>query len=183
MDHPSLIVTAVALSLLSACSGSGNCDSGDTGCSGGGTSAVVIQRVNGTCGGATCTWVLEATGQIGTVELDLVETGDPTWSCGPTSAKGSVVCGAWSEYHSNFQLSDYDSRTETKSISLNLVSDFEDQVNNVSTIFNVASSTIARQLTVMFTVTDPEGAYADCAVYGHDVGYFADYCTNNADLW
>jgi hypothetical protein len=182
MVKPALFFGLLTLAPLAGCSGSGGCDSGDTGC-GAGPTAVVIQRVNGNCGGRACTWLVETTGQLGTVELDLVETGDPTWSCGPSSAKGSVVCGAWSEYHSNFQLSDYGGGRETKTINLNLVSTFDEQVNNVSTLFDVYDAEIARQLTVMFTVTDADGVYADCAVYGHDVSYFADYCTNNADLW
>ena len=47
----------------------------------------------------------------------------------------------------------------------------------------MSDGTISNQLTVMFTVYDKTGAYADCAVYGDDVGYYAEYCTNNADLW
>ncbi|MFN7144040.1 MAG: hypothetical protein ACK4YP_09705 [Myxococcota bacterium] len=178
-----LFLLATAALTLGGCAGGTKCDTGDSACGVAGDGDVVIQSMNGSCSGSSCTWEVTTTGSMGTVELDLVETGDPSWSCGPASTKGELVCGAWSEYHSDFQLADFDDSTETKSISLTLVDNFENQVNNESTLFDVSDNTISNQLTVLFTVSDANGDYADCATYGHDPGYFAEYCTNNANNW
>lgn len=160
---------------LTGCTG-GKDDSG--GSSGGN---VLIQRMDGDCTATTCTWEVETTGQMGTVELDLIETGDPTWDC--SGAKGELVCGVWSEFHNDFQLSDFGDDYEIKTINLTLEDSYENQVNNVSTIFDVSSATISDQLTVLFTVTDADGVYADCATYGDDPDYFSGTCTNNANNW
>ncbi|MDP2315382.1 MAG: hypothetical protein Q8P41_20965 [Pseudomonadota bacterium] len=175
-----LLLGAAALS-LTGCTGGTKCDTGDSAC--GGSDDVVIQSVNGSCSGGTCTWEVKTTGSMGAVELDLVETGDPSWSCGPTSTKGDLVCGAWSEFHNDFTLADFNNEYEWKEINLNLVGSFEDQVNNQSTIFDVSDGTISNQLTVLFSVSDADGVYADCATFGHDPSYFYDVCTNNADEW
>ena len=177
-----LLLGAAALTLTGCPGGSAKCDTGDTACEEpSGSSDVMITSLDGTCTGSTCTWWVETTGQMGTVELDLIETGDPSWTCGPS--KGEVVCGAWSEFHNDFVLADFDEETEVKEINLDLVDSFENQVNNVSTIFDVSDATISNQLTVLFVVSDADGNYADCATYGNDPGYFADVCTNNANEW
>lgn len=180
-----LLLGAAALT-LSGCSGGTKCDTGDSACNGGGGD-LLIQSVDGTCTGSTCTWEVSVNGEFGQVELDLVETGDPSWSCGPASTKGELVCGAWSEFHNDFSTTDFndpgEAAFEEKAINLNLVDSFENQVNNQSTIFDVSDSTISNQLSVMFTVYDTSGDYLDCATYGHDPDYFASSCTNNADEW
>ncbi|MDP2309359.1 MAG: hypothetical protein Q8P18_25285 [Pseudomonadota bacterium] len=173
-----LLLGAAALTFLGCDGGSSKCDTGDTACESGGNGDVLLENVNGFCSGSTCTWEVTTTGSMGTVELDLVETGDPSWTCGPSSTKGELVCGAWSEFHNDFTLVDFDDNTETKEINLNLVGSFEDQVQNQSTIFDVSDSAISNQLTVLFTVTDENGNYADCAAYGHDPSYFSDVCSN-----
>lgn len=176
------LLLAAPLLALAACSGSSNCDSGDTACGVSGDD-ILIQTMDGECSGGSCTWYVEYTGEGGQVDLDLAETGDPTATCGPSSTKGLSECGFWTEYHNAFSLADFNDAGETKELTLELVGSFEDQVQNSSTIFDVSDGTISNQLTVMFTVYDSAGAYADCAVYGDDVGWFSDYCTNNADLW
>lgn len=172
-----LLLGAAALT-LSGCDGGGKCDTGDTACESGGNGDVLLQNVDGSCSGSTCTWEATTTGSMGTVELDLVETGDPTSTCGPSSTKGLNECGVWAEFHNDFTLTDFDDSTETKSINLTLVSSFEDQVQNQTTIFDVSNSEISNQLTVLFTVTDADGNYADCAAYGDDPQYFQDVCSN-----
>ncbi len=179
-----LLLGAAALTLVGCDSSGSKCDTGDTACeSTGGSDAVEIQGFNGDCSGSTCTWWVEATGRMGQVELDLVETGDPSWSCGPSAAKGDLVCGAWSEFHNDFSLADFDDETEVKEINLDLVGSFEDQVNNQSTLFDMSSGTISNQITMLFVVSDENGDYADCLTYGHDTSYFADVCTNDAADW
>jgi hypothetical protein len=179
-----LILLGAASLALSGCPGGGNkCDTGDESCdtdtnTGTGTGDVYINEVDGACGGGSCTWTVDSVGEMGTVELDLIETGDPTFSCGPSSTKGALECGVWSEYHNDFTLVDFDDTSETKSITLEIVASYEDQVNNVSTIFDLDAGNIANQLTVMWTITDADGNYADCVVYGDDPSYYADYCTN-----
>jgi hypothetical protein len=179
-----LLLGAAALS-LTGCSSGGKCDTSDTACEGGGGGggAPIIQAFDGDCAGSTCTWWVEATGELGNVELDLTETGDPTSTCGPSSTKSLNECGVWNEFHDSFTLSDFTDSTETKSIELQLVDDYTQQVNNESTLFDVSDGTISSQLTILFTVYDSNGAYSDCAVSGDDVSYYASECTNNADLW
>jgi hypothetical protein len=168
-----LLLGALALT-LAGCTSSGKDDSG-------GGNYVLITDMNGDCSGGTCTWEVTTSGEMGTVELDLIETGDPTYEC--DSGKGELVCGVWSEYHNDFSLTDFGDDYETKSINLTLEDSYLDQVNNYSTIFDVSDATISAQLTVLFTVQDADGNYADCATYGDDPGYFADVCSNNANLW
>jgi hypothetical protein len=174
------LVPMLALSFV-ACTATKD-DSGDTG--GGGTP--FIQGLDASCTGdtpgATCTWSIDADATIGTVELQLVETGDPTFdtSCTESSTSGGLVCGVWSEYHDDFELvtSDNDFGGDTKSINLELVGSFEDQVNNQSTLFK--ESIMGTTLTAMFTLYDSSGAYADCVVIGHNPAFFSSVCSNTS---
>lgn len=179
-----LLFLAVAALSLSGCSGGSKCDTGDSACGG---DDLTIQAFNGVCSGGICTWSVEVNGEFGRVELDLVETGDPSWSCGPSSTKGELVCGAWSEYHNDFGTTDFndpgEAAYEEKSINLTLEDDYRNQVNNESTIFDVSSSTISDQLSFMFTVYDKSDNYLDCVTYGHDPSYFSNLCSNNANNW
>lgn len=178
------LLLAVATLTLSGCAGGTKCDTGDSAC-GGSNEDLLIQSMDGDCSGGMCTWQVEVNGEFGRVELDLVETGDPGWECGPASTKGDLVCGAWSEYHYDFVTSDFNNPGEDpyeiKSINLTLEDSYRDQVNNVSTIFDVSNSTISNQLTILFTVYDASDNYLDCAKYGHDTSYFD--CPNDANTW
>ncbi len=180
---PLLLLAAAALT-LSGCAGGNKCDTGDSAC--GSSEDLLIQSMDGTCSGGTCNWWVQVNGEFGQVELDLIETGDPSFECGPTSTKG-LECGVWSEFHNDFRTSDFndpgEAAFEEKSINLTLVDNFENQVNNESTLFDVSDSTISNQLTVMFTVYDTAGDYLDCAVYGDDPSYYSESCTNNANNW
>jgi len=170
----------LALSLV-ACTATKD-DSGDT--AGGGTP--VIQNLIGSCGGdapgSTCTWEVEADASIGTAELQLVETGDPSFEAGCTasSTSGGLVCGVWSEFHDDFELITNDNSYggDSKAINLTLKDDFRDQVNNESTLFDNAK--IGSQLTAMFTIYDSTGAYADCVVAGHNPSFFSEVCANTS---
>ena len=170
------LLFAAPLLTLAACSGSSNCDTGDTAC-GVGDDAPLLQKVGGECSGSSCTWYAEYTGEGGQVELDLAETGDTTSTCGPSSTKDLSECGFWTEYHTAFSLVDSSSANERKEIDLTLVSTFEDQFQDRTTIFDLNSGTISNQLTVMYTLYDSNGDYADCVVYGHDITWFQDWCT------
>jgi hypothetical protein len=174
-----LLLGAAALT-LSGCAGGSKCaDTADTACATAGE--VTITAVDGSCTGSTCTWQVTATGEMGGVELDLAETGDTSNSCQTDPSCSDE--GFWTEYHDDFRVADFDSSSETQAINLALVDSYIDQVSNESTIFDVSDPTISNQLTVLFTVYDKNGDYADCATYGNDVTYFADKCTNNADTW
>ncbi len=142
----------------------------------GGGSDVLIMWMNGGCGARTCTWEINATGELGTVTLSLIETGDPAFEC-------LVECGVWAEEHDAFLTTDFDAESETKAIELALTEDPDAQTANVSTLFDVNERSTSNQLTVLFVVTDRDGNYADCATYGHMPEYFADVCTNNANEW
>lgn len=157
---------------LTACTAVGEKDSGDT-ASGGGTPS--ITGVDGSCSGSSCTWSVSADATIGTVEMEMIETGDPTFEsgCSDSVSSGGLVCGVWSEYHTLFTLVD-SSGGDTKAIDLTLVDDFRDQVNNSSTLFG--NDIIETTLTVMMTITDADGNFADCEVGGHDPSFFASDC-------
>ncbi len=172
-----LLLGAAALS-LAGCDGA-KCDTGDSAC--GVSGDVTIKSMDGICSGATCSWEVVTNGESGMVELDLAETGDTSGSC-QTDPNCSPE-GFWTEFHDEFNLVDFDDSagTETKEINLGLVSSFDQQVQNETTIFDVSDPTISNQLTVLYTVYDKDGAYADCAVFGHDPSYFD--CANNANLW
>lgn len=152
----------------------GACSSGkDTGDTGGLSGTPVIDAIgwqNCTPTGS-CTWFVTAVGgHIGTVELWLSETGD------------TVSPNIWEEYHNDFDLVESTGSYETKAITLTVVDDFEQQTQNVSTLFDMNAEETA-QLTYYFRITDSAGDYADCAVGGHDPTYFGSQCANNANNW
>lgn len=153
---------------LAGCTSGSKCDSGDTACdTGGGGTAGVLMEVDGNCTASTCTWYADSDGTIGAIELYLSETGD------------TVSTNFWEEYHDAFDYvgpSSYGG--DEFAIDLILEASYTDQVNNVSTIFDVNDSAISNQLTVMFIMYDGSQNYADCAVYGHDPSYFASDCGN-----
>ena len=63
---------------------------------------------------------------------------------------------------------------QDKSIDLTLVDDFRDQVNNSSTLFG--NDIVETTLTVLITITDADGNYADCEVGGENTGFFSSDC-------
>ena len=153
---------------LVGCSSGSKCDSGDTACDSGGGSAGLLMEVNGSCTANNCTWYADSDGTIGAIELYLSETGD------------TVSTNFWEEYHDAFDYvgpSTYGG--DEFAITLGLEDSFTNQVNNVSTIFDLNDTAISNQLTVMFIMYDGSQNYADCAVYGDDPSYFASDCTNN----
>lgn len=128
----------------------------------------LLWNIGGYCTIDACTWYAGSDGRIGSVELYLSETGD-------TSSPEF-----WEEVHTAFALagpSGYGG--DEFSIELDLVSDYTEQVDNVSTLFDLNDSRVARQLTVLFILHGADGAYADCATFGHDPSYFESVCTNN----
>lgn len=178
-----------ALGVTAALTGctSTSCDSADTaGCkaddtsggNGGGGGTPLLQNITLGCSGSTCSYLIESDGTIGTAELYLAETGDPTSTCGP--GKSLSDCGFWEEHHDAFS---YDSASsfggDAFGLTVDLVTDYTQQANNESTLFDLNDATISNQLTVMAIITDAGGAYADCAVYGDDISYYSDMCSNS----
>jgi hypothetical protein len=133
----------------------------------GGPPPVLLEYVDGNCTGSSCTWRAGVDGHLGGVTLDLAGTG---WD-GRT------------EHHDGFTRTYVATDGEEWAIELAMITDPAEQVSNVSTTFDLTDSTVTNATTVLFVVTDPEGAYADCATYGDDPGYYADLCLNNADKW
>ena len=165
------------LSLL-ACPGLGGKDS-DTGASGCGAAPEITGINADPCDDTVCVWTIDATSEMGTVTLQIDETGDPSGDCGP--GKGGLnKCNEWSETHTAFIAAGSGGAggacAEAKSIDLNVVDDFKKQQDNDSTLFN--SNAEMGQITVLVTVTDAAGNYADCAVTGNEVSFFASECTN-----
>lgn len=141
-----------------------------------GKARLVLADIGTTCTASDCTWSVTATGgSIGTVELSLVENGDPTFDCSqPTS--GSVVCGVWTEHHSAFTPVALDDRSETDELTLALVDSFAEQKTDQSTLFDLNDVVTEQQLSVLVVITDEDGREADCARYGYDSSYFAAEC-------
>lgn len=163
-----LLPIALATLALTGCSGGK--DTGDTG----GLSGTPIIDAIGwqDCTASSCTWFVTAVGgHIGNVELYLSETGD---TVSPT---------IWEEFHDDFVLVDSSATRETKAITLSVTDDFEAQTQNQSTLFDMTDAEIVSQLTYYFRIEEQGGAYADCAVAGHDPTYFGDQCANNANNW
>lgn len=168
-----LFLFGAAALFLVGCDG-GTCDTGDSACEAV-SDEVLIQFVDGDCAGTTCTWVVEASGEMGVVELDLAETGDTSGLC-DTHPNCSEE-GWWTEFHDDFDVTDFVTDvSEEQSINLTLVGDPNDQVQNQTTLMDVSDPTIANQITWLFVVTDKNGDYADCAVGGHDPSEFASIC-------
>lgn len=150
-------------------------DTADTNTTGG---TPLLQNITLGCSGTTCSYLIESDGTIGTAELFLAETGDPSATCGP--GKSLSDCGFWEEHHSAFS---YDSDStfggDAFGLTVDLVTDFNVQANNESTLFDLNDATMSGQLTVMAMITDSGGTYADCAVYGDDITYFSADCSNS----
>lgn len=169
------------LCLLPLCNGDDTSDplddTGDTDTSSG---VPLLQYVHTDCARGVCTWTADADDDIGTVELSLVETGDPAYEaeCLGEVANGGLACGVWSEYHNNFQLVDDNNGFggDTKLITLDVVTDPEDVVQNQTTLLDV--DVYGEGMTVLWVITDSSGAYADCATYGDFPEYFAGDCEN-----
>ena len=139
-------------------------------------SGILIQSWAGGCEGRSCRWDVSATGEIGDVELELIETGDPSFDCSQ-GTEGQLVCGVWTEYHTNFQLVGVDENgNERKAVELDLEDDYRDQINNQSTLFG--NDLIGSTLTYLFVITDATGMQTDCIVDGHDPSYFTSVCPN-----
>ena len=174
------------LSLL-ACPGIGGKDSGDTSAAGcGGAPEIDSFGTDGDCDLGLCTWYVDATDQMGTVTLQIDQTGDPAGDCGPSKG-GLNACGEWSETHSAFNLAGSGNApgncSERKSIDLTVVDNFKKQQDNVSTLFGVAGASDPNpdelgEVTVLVIISDSNGNYADCAVSGDEPSFFASQCTN-----
>jgi hypothetical protein len=165
------------MSLL-ACPGSGGKDTADTGGSCSSPPEITAINADVAADDSTVTWTVDATNEMGDVSLTIEETGDPSFNCGP--GKGGLDCGVWSETHEAFTQNGSGSSggdcAEEKAISLNVVDDYHNQVDNTSTLFD--SNQEMGQITVLFTVSDSNGNYADCAVSGENTSFFADKCTH-----
>lgn len=165
-----LFFLSLTAATLAGCS-SGTCDTGDSSCKGGGGTPTITNYYGDCSEGSTCYWGVDADASIGTVELSIIETGDPTFSCGPGK---ELECGVWSEYHTAFDLASGGNAVERKEIALNVVDDFSQQVNNQSTLFNTDAE--IGGVTYLFTITDSAGNFADCVVDGHMPSYFSSQC-------
>ena len=138
---------------------------------------VVSINTRDNCLGGTCTWMIDATSHMGSVTLQIDQTGDPAGACGP--AKGGLNrCSEWSETHRAFTENGRGSAggycAQQQAITLTVVEDFHDQVDSVSTLFDQELD----EVTVLITVTDGKGDYAGCVVAGDEPRFFADQCTN-----
>lgn len=165
----------VLLLALLACPGGGK-DSDTAGSSGNCGGSPTITDFNAIDNSDnTVTWYVETDEPTGSIELTIIETGDPTFNCGPQS----LECGVWREDHERFSVAGSGSSGgacgERKELTLDLKNDFHDQINNQSTLFD---STEFGAVTVLITVTDAQGDYADCVVFGDSPAYFKDLCTN-----
>lgn len=185
MKH--FLTLGVGALLLAGCPGtSKDCESGDIcdsggGGGGGGGGTPFVQYLEYDCSdGNSCYWYVDSDGEMGAVEIDLLETGDSSWECGP-DAKGEVVCGVWHEFHDAFSYYGVNDAYggDTFSLALYIEDYYLDQEDNYSTLFDMGSAEIAGQTTALVNIYDSSGAWADCAVAGEYVEYYSGYCTND----
>ncbi len=161
------------LAFLACPGGSKDSDSSGGSCSG----APQIADYNIECYDRSCEWWVEADAPIGRVEMTVTETADPTSTCGPAKGgKGDVnECGVWQETHTGFSLDGaVGACGERQLITLEIVYDYRDQVDNRSTLFDRELGGV----TALIEIYDQDGNYADCRVTGHDPGYFSNVCSN-----
>jgi len=161
------------LAFLACPGGSKDSDSSGGSCSG----APQIADYNIECYDRSCEWWVEADAPIGRVEMTVTETADPTSTCGPAKGgKGDVnECGVWQETHDAFSVDgSVGACGERKAISLNVETDFRNQTDNQSTLFD----TELGELTVLIEIYDTNGDFSDCLVFGDEPGYFSADCTN-----
>lgn len=172
------LLSLPALALVGCSAGGAKCDSGDTSCESldsGNTPDYYLESYNYSDVGGNMVWTIETTAEIGTVQLDLIETGDPSYDCSQPD-NGQLICGVWTEYHTNFQLvgaSDFGG--DVKEISLEIKDDYRDQINNQSTLFDTE---LGSTVTLLIQIWDTNGDLVDCVTNGHSTSYFADICTN-----
>jgi len=159
---------------LLACPG-GKGDSGDSsgGTNNGCSNLPAITDWNGNCPGASCTWSVTADAPMGNVSLAMIQTGDASFECGPGK---TLECGVWREDHDAFSVDSSNGCSETKSIDLAIETDFHNQQDNVSTLFD--SQEEFNGLTYMFIIDSPDGGQSDCLVSGDMPSYFSADCSN-----
>ncbi len=136
--------------------------------------SITITMAGGSCTEATCEWAVEASGEFGNVTLELIQTGDPGFSCGPDK---EVVCGVWMEEHTGFRPAPCEGAGADcvrKELVLDAVSSPSDQVNGSTTLFD--SPDEIRTTSWLFMVSDTSGAFVGCERGGHDPGYFSERC-------
>lgn len=128
--------------------------------------------------GGSVRWSVEADGALGSAEIWIIETGDPAYEggCGADQiGRGGIVCGVWSEHHTDFTLASGTNAYggETLEIDLDVTDDYTDQASNRSTLFR---SPFLETVTFLVVVTDPDGNEIDCASGGDFPGNFQDDC-------
>lgn len=113
-------------------------------------------------GGDEDEWVYEVMliGYGGSVELDIYQQ---------TGGKET----RWEEAHVLDNLEyDPDGQWDKWGITLPIVTDWKDQVDSVNTLF---SADLEPTMTWMVTAYDLDGYFADCAVWGQNIAYYASF--------
>lgn len=105
------------------------------------------------------TWTVETRGDFQDVSIEMIQTGDATFECGPGKY---LACGVWAEYHEGFV-----ERDGLWTLALDVVSDPSDQVNGSSTLFDTGDE--LADLTIYIVAG---GARSDCLADGHDPQYY-----------
>lgn len=111
--------------------------------------------------GTTVTWTAGGVDEDAVVSLEMIQSDDPAFICGPDK---TTVCGVWQEAHDAFAAT---SALTVYTLTLDVVTDPTLQVANDSTLFDTELS----QLTVMWTVENPAGGIA-CFAGGADPAYY-----------
>ena len=160
------VLLAASLLSLAACDGGKDSDTGDTTTTPTGTTTTPpdteITAWGITSAAGTTTVTVTAGADSATAIIDMIQTGDAAFSCGPDK---ELVCDVWQE---KFSLGGSAGNFST---SLTVVSALDDQVNGTTTLFDEAAE--LNGLTVYIEVTDGSGAVVDCAVGGENPGYYS----------
>ena len=157
-----------ALVVTAGCPGVGK----DSDSAGGGdcNGAPTIDSYDYSCGGGSCTLSVTASAPMGGVTWTIIETGDPGYSCGP---KGDLECGVWQEIHDDFSVAGANGACgEVKELTLEVVDNFQNQVDNESTLFDT------EPVTILIEIEDTNGNVSDCEVDGDNPAHFASDCAN-----
>lgn len=139
----------------------------------GGTTDIepLIQAVSYDWTNTTVIWSMDTSGgAVGTVLLDLAETGDTSGSC--VAHPNCSDEGFWTEAHEGFDLVSSDGDLETFEIHLEVVPTYEEYQQNATTLLDMAQVSIESNVTFMVNVTDSAGNWVSCLAGGHDPSYF-----------
>lgn len=151
----------------------------DSACDEDGCLSARLMTVTALCNTETCTWTVESDGQVGTVQLRLMRTGDDGYdeSCRDMPDAHAEICGVWGELHESFTTIDTNNRHGGDTLTKVLTIASGSTAVDGETLFHADASILA-ETTAFIEITDGLLEVSDCAVAGHDTALFEERCPN-----